>query len=105
MVTTRTARNRSTSSVPWLPSVDELLADVVDVARRREAPAERGEAREDGRDGTLAERVQQLLVADVLDLVVLELAQRAADDGLLLGLREDGVDDAAPTAPRPMPSR
>ena len=31
--------------------------------------------------------VEQLLVADVLDLVALELAQRGADDGLLLGLR------------------
>ena len=36
---------------------------------------------------------EQLLVADVLDFVVVELAQRAADDRLLLRLREEGVHD------------
>ena len=43
--------------------------------------------------------VEQLLVADVLDLVALELAQRVADDGLLVDLASDRVDDEADGAP------
>ena len=45
-----------------------------------------GEAAHDRGDGPLPERHQQLLVADVLDLVALELAQRVAHDRLLVGL-------------------
>ena len=97
-VMTRMARKRSTPSAADAAGVDELLADVVDVADRGEAPAEAGEAAEDGHEGPLVERDQQLLVPDVLDLVALELAQRGADDGLLLGVAEQRVDDEADDA-------
>ena len=83
-VTTRMARKRSTASVGAVAGADELLADLVDVADRGEPPAEVGEAAEHRRDGPLGERGQQLLVADVLDLVAVELAQRVADDRLLV---------------------
>ena len=43
----------------------------------------------------LRERDEQLLVADVLDLVALELAQRVAHHGLVVGLGEHDVDDQA----------
>ena len=90
---TRIARKRSTASARALAGVDELLADGLDVADRREAAAEVGEPLERRDDGPLAERVEQLLVADVLDLVALELAQRRAHDGLLVGLGGERVDD------------
>ena len=74
---------------------DELLADVVDVADRGEAPTEVGEPAEHRGDGPLGDRGQELLVADVLDLVAVELAQRVAHDRLLVDLREHGVDRRA----------
>ena len=60
--------------------VDELLADLVDVADRREASPEAREAAQHGHERPLGDRSEQLLVADVLDLVAVELAQRVAHD-------------------------
>ena len=64
----------------------ELLAHVLEIALRREPATDRREARHQGSDRTVGQRVQELLVADVLDFVVIELPQRAADDRALLGL-------------------
>ncbi len=72
---------------------DELLADVVDVADRREPSAEAGEPAEHRCNGALREGDEQFLVAHVLDFVAVELAERAAHDRLLVELREDRVHD------------
>ncbi len=53
----------------------ELLPDVLEVSRRREPPTHGAEALHYRRDRALGDGVQQLLIADVLDLVVLELTQ------------------------------
>jgi len=60
--------------------VHELHPNAVDVPDRREAPAQVGEPLQRGIDGALAQRVEKLLVADVLDLVALEPTERAAHD-------------------------
>ena len=75
--------------------VDELLAHAVDVADRREPPTEVGQAAEHRHERPLGDRGEQLLVADVLDLVAVELAQRVAHDRLLVDLGEHRVDDRA----------
>src|SRR5205814_10302331 len=72
---------------------DELPADVVGVTGWPEAAADLEDGILDGRHDTVAEGLQQDLVAQVLDLVVVELAQRGADGGTLLDLAGDRVHD------------
>jgi hypothetical protein len=51
------------------------VADAVDIADRREAPAEAGDPVGEGHDGPVAQRVEELAVALVLDLVAAQLAE------------------------------
>src|SRR5439155_26834927 len=69
----------------------ELEADAVDVADGCQSTTEPREPAADWTDHPVAQRVQQLLVADVLDLVAAQLAQRLPDGGLLLRLAHEGV--------------
>ena len=77
------------------PEGGVLAFHLVDVPHRGEPAAEPGEAGQDGRHCSLADRLEQPLAADVLDLVALELAQRGLHGGLLLRLTEHSPDREA----------
>ena len=70
----------------------ELQPDAIEVSDRRDPAAEREEPLDEGRDRSLAERRQQLLVAGVLDVVALETAKRGPDAGPLVELHPDPED-------------
>jgi hypothetical protein len=80
MLRTNSSRNASTAR--------QLLLDLLDVADRRELPPEAGDALDERSEGALLERGEHLLVALVLDLVAVELAQRLAHDLALVELAE-----------------
>ena len=87
------AMKRSTASAEPLPDSMNFLRIESDVADRREPTTDVGQPAHDGGDRPLGDRRQQLLVADVLDLVAVELAQGVPNDGLLVHLRHDRVGD------------
>src|SRR5581483_4946271 len=77
------------------PCQRQLAPDAVDVPLGRQPATDPGEPVDDGKNGTLAEGIQELAVALVLDLVPAELAERLANGGLLLSGAHEGVHGQA----------